>query len=59
MVTYNKLRTHEGKLVFSVKKFRFVTAFDLVKCLKYIKKQRLLLTCAPISESPSDIKYSV
>ena len=32
---------------------RFVTALDLIKCLKQIKLQRLLLTCAPISELPS------
>ena len=42
------LRTHEGK-VFSEKKIRFVGAFDLIICLKQIKEQRLLLTCAPIS----------
>ena len=33
-------------------KIRFVTALDLIKCLKQIKEQRLLLTCAPISILP-------
>ena len=33
------LRTHEGQLVFSDQtKIRFVTALDLIKCLKQIKK---------------------
>ena len=30
-------------------KFRFVAALVLIKCLKHINWQRLLLTCAPIS----------
>ena len=34
---------------------RFVTALDLIKCLKQIKSQRLLRTCALISEIPYDI----
>ena len=41
--------THEGK------KIQFVTALDLIKCLTLIKLQILLLTCAPISELPSNI----
>ena len=32
------------------KKIRFVAVVALIKCLKQIKWQRLLLTCAPISE---------
>ena len=55
MVTQNMLRMHEGKLFFSQNITRFVTAFDLVKCLKQIKSQRLLPTFAPISEVPSNI----
>ena len=35
-------------------KIRFVTALDLNKCLKLIKEQRLLLTCAHISELHSN-----
>ena len=34
---------------------RFVTALDLIKCFKQIKKQRLLLTYAPLSEVSSNI----
>ena len=55
MVTRNMLCTHGGKVVFSVKKPQFVTALDLITCLKQIKKQKLLLTCAPLSKLPSDI----
>ena len=47
------LRTHEDKLFFSL---RFVTALDLIKCLKQINTQRLILRCAPISEFPSNIR---
>ena len=37
-------------------KINFATALDLIKCLKQReKKQRLLPTCAPISELPSNI----
>ena len=36
-------------------KNRFVTALDLIKCLKQIKLQILLLTCSPISELTSNI----
>ena len=32
---------------------QFVTALDLIKCIKQIKYQTLLLTCAPISKLPS------
>ena len=32
-----------------------MTALDLIKCLRQIRQQRLLLTCAPISELPSNI----
>ena len=39
---------------FRIKSIRFVTALDLIKCLKHIKYLRLLLTCAPISELPSN-----
>ena len=36
-----------------------VTALDLFKCLKQIKQESLLLTCAPISELPSNISTMV
>mgnify|MGYP001324144585 CR=1 FL=1 len=36
-----------------------MTALDLIKCLKKIKSQKLLLTCAPISELPSNISIIV
>ena len=49
MATQNMLRTHKAKYVFSEKKIKFVTALNLIKCLKQIKLQRLLLPCAPIS----------
>ena len=55
MVDQNMIRTHEGKWVFSEgKKSRFVTALDLIKCLKEIKYQRFLLKYATISELPSE-----
>ena len=50
MVTQIILRPHEEKLVFSEEKIRIVNALDLIKCLIQIKKHRLLLTYAPISE---------
>ena len=60
MVTQNMLRTHEGIYVFSVNRSRFVTALNLINCLKQMKWQRLLLTCKPISGVPSSIyKYHV
>ena len=37
-------------------KIQFVTALDIIKCLKDIKWQRLLHMCAPISELPSNIQ---
>ena len=37
MVTHYMLRTHEGKWVFSGKNTRFVTAFDLIKCLEQVE----------------------
>ena len=50
MITQNMLRIHQEKKVFSEEKFRFMTTLDLIKCLKLIKSQRLLPTCAIISE---------
>ena len=41
--------------IFGEKKIRFVTALDLIKCRIQVKQQRLLVTCAPISELPFDI----
>ena len=55
MVAQNMLCTHKGKYIFSDKDNRFVTALDLIKCLKQIKYQILFLTCASISELPSII----
>ena len=47
----NMLRTNEENHVFSKKlKKRFVTALNLIKCLKQIKWQGLLLTFAHFSE---------
>ena len=54
MVIQNMLHTHEGKISFRRKKPRFVTVLHLIKYLKQVKYQRLLNTCAPISELPSD-----
>ena len=56
MVTRDMLRMRiKEKKVVSGKKIRVVTVLDLIKCLKQIKWQRLLLTYAPISELPSNI----
>ena len=55
MVTQIMMRTHEGKI--DLKKTRFVIAFNLIKCLNQIKKQILLLKCAPNFELPSNYKY--
>ena len=38
----------------SIKTDLGLNAFDLIKCFKQIKWQRLLHTCAPFSELPSD-----
>ena len=66
MVTQNMLLTQKGIQVYSQKKknIRFGAALDLIKCLKQIKYQRLLLThqkipifihmCATCSELPSN-----
>ena len=43
---------HEGNLVFCRKRIKFVTARDLIKCLKHIRYQKLLLICTPASEIP-------
>ena len=51
-VTQNMLRAHKGKYIFSEKKIRVVTTLDRIKCLKQIKSERLLPTCASISELP-------
>ena len=48
------LRTHEKK-VFLEKKKHFLAALDHIKCFIQIKKDRLLLTFASISELPSNI----
>ena len=37
MVTHNMLRSYEGKLDFSEKNIRNVTALDLIECLKVLK----------------------
>ena len=49
------LRTHDGKEDFSGKTTRFVPALELIKSLIQVKKQRLLLTCAPPYELSSNI----
>ena len=54
MVTYDTLRTCEGKHVFFKIDLKFETAVDLNKCLKQIKLPISTYSCAPISELPSD-----
>ena len=49
------MRTYEGKYVHLEKKIFDLCPFDLIKCFKQIKWQRLLLTWAPISELPLNI----
>ena len=56
MVPQNMMRTHEGKMVFSDEKIGVMTALELVKSLKQVKEQRLLLTCAPVYALPSYIR---
>ena len=51
MVTQNMLKIG----LFGGKLTRFVTALDLITCLKQIKQRRLLHTCVPISELLSNI----
>ena len=51
MVTQNACMKIWG--FFLEKKNRFVTALDLIKCLKQIKLHKFLLTCGPIFESSS------
>ena len=45
--------------IFGEQKIRFVTDLDLIKCLEQIKYQRLLRTCASISELLSNISTLV
>ena len=42
---------HVGRKIglFGEKEIKFLTALELIKCLKQIKLQRLFLRCAPIS----------
>ena len=49
------LRTCCERTGLSDEKIRHVAALDLIKCLQHMKWQRFLLTCAPISELPSNI----
>ena len=48
----NTLHTHEGKYVFSDKKYPIC---DCSRTNQKVKEQSLLLTCAPIYELPSNI----
>ena len=57
MITQIMLRTRKIAF-FRIKKIRFVTALDLIKSLIQVKYQRLLHTCAPISELPSNLTWS-
>ena len=50
---FNMLRTHGGNRFFRRKDL--VTALDLIKCLKQIKKHRLQLIGVSFSEVPSDM----
>ena len=43
------------KKSFRIKNIGFVATFEIIKCSKKIKTQRLLHTCAPISGLPSNI----
>ena len=43
--------TYEGKWIFFNN--RFVTALDLIRCLKQVEYQRFLIIYATISELPS------
>ena len=52
MVTQNVLRMYDRSFL---ERVRFVSAFDLMKCLKHIKLKKMLLTRAPVSELPSNI----
>ena len=55
MLTQNMLRMHNEKKGFSENKIRFVTVFNLIKCLIEINLQKLLVACAPLSNFPSNI----
>ena len=59
MVTQNILRMCKDKKDFSDIKFGYPTILDLNKCLKQIKLQISLRTCAPIYELPSNISTMV
>ena len=52
-------RTHDEKKVFSGKNAGFVPALELIKSLILVIKRRLLLTCTPIYEIPSNISTMV
>ena len=54
MVTHNMLRIRKNRS-FRLKKYPIVTALGLIKSLIQVKYKRLLLTCALISELPSNI----
>ena len=57
MVTHNMLRTHERKWAFSDKNIRFVTALELIKCLKQVEEQRLRFPC--VDELPSNMSTMI
>ena len=60
MTIHNMLSPNEGKFIFpEEEKNHFVTSFNIITCLKQIKLQRMLLTCAPISELPSHISTMI
>ena len=48
-----------GKRDLPKEKIRFVTTLDLNKCLKKIKKPRILKKSLPISELPSNISTAI
>ena len=56
MVCQNTLRTYEVKNRSCFKQIRFVTALDVIKCSKRIRKPKLLRSCAPISELSFNIR---
>ena len=52
------LRTHEEKRSFQRGK-NPICALDLIRYLKQIKEQRLLLTCTPLDELPFHISTMI
>ena len=56
MVPQNMLRTYGEEKVFSIEKFKFLTALDQFKCFKHIKLKGVILACAAISKILSNVR---